>query len=57
MSYRFETLIINRIFPGFFTEKISIRSKNNEKMVKPMSENMTFDFLRFIPKKKSTTPA
>ena len=52
MSYQFEILIINRIFPGFFAEKISIRSKNNEKMVKPMSENMTFDFLRFTPKKK-----
>ena len=52
MLHHFKTLIINRIFPRFFTEKISIRSKNNEKMVKPMSENMTFDFLKFTPKKK-----
>jgi hypothetical protein len=52
MLCRFEILIINRIFPGFFAEKISIRSKNNEKMVKSMSENMTFDFLKFTPKKK-----
>ena len=52
MSYRFETLIINRIFPGFFAEKISIKSKNNEKMIKPMLVKVTFDFLRFITKKK-----